>query len=489
MDFQAFSGALQQALGAQIPQILGALAILVVGWLIAVIARAGVRRVLGMLRLNQRISESTNTKVNIEHPAATAVFWLVLLATLVAVLNSLDLALLSAPFANMVQDVVGFIPHLVAGAVLSLVAWLIATVLRALTAKALAATSLDERLSEEAGMAPISQSAGQVLFWLVILFFLPAILGALRLEGVLDPVRDMLAGMLNHVPNIFGAGVIAAAGYIVAKVLRALVTNLLAAAGADRLSSCVGLDKLKFSRLGGTLVFILVFIPSLIAALDALKVKAISQPATQVLHQVLQAAPHILAAAIILVLTWYVARFAASLLSRLLESAGFDGLPAKLGLEHALTGASSPSKLVGKVVVFFAMLFGTVEAASQLGFGQVSDVVTTFINFGGDILLGSAILVVGFWLSGVAAAAIRRASPEGGALIANVARFAILGLVMAMGLRAMGIANEIVQLAFGLTLGSVAVAVALAFGLGGREAAGKLLEHWVSKVLRKDAAK
>jgi hypothetical protein len=49
----------------------------------------------------------------------------------------------------------------------------------------------------------------------------------------------------------------------------------------------------------------------------------------------------------------------------------------------------------------------------------------------------------------------------------------------------MGIANEIVQLAFGLTLGSVAVAVALAFGLGGREAAGKLLEHWLAK-LKKD---
>jgi hypothetical protein len=84
----------------------------------------------------------------------------------------------------------------------------------------------------------------------------------------------------------------------------------------------------------------------------------------------------------------------------------------------------------------------------------------------------------------VAATAIRRASPEGGQLAANVARFAILGLVIAMGLRAMGIANEIVQLAFGLTLGAIAVAVALAFGLGGREAAGKLLDHWLAKLRR-----
>jgi hypothetical protein len=50
----------------------------------------------------------------------------------------------------------------------------------------------------------------------------------------------------------------------------------------------------------------------------------------------------------------------------------------------------------------------------------------------------------------------------------------------------MGIADDIVNLAFGLTLGAVAVAVALSFGLGGREAAGKLMDHWLSKFRRED---
>ncbi|MCC7216995.1 MAG: hypothetical protein IT517_09510, partial [Burkholderiales bacterium] len=60
----------------------------------------------------------------------------------------------------------------------------------------------------------------------------------------------------------------------------------------------------------------------------------------------------------------------------------------------------------------------------------------------------------------------------------------IIGLVLAMGLRSMGVADSIVNLAFGLTLGAVAIAVALSFGLGGREAAGKLMEHWFSKLRR-----
>ncbi len=485
MNFQTFSDALQQALGAQIPQVLGALAILVLGWLLAVIVRASVRRGLKLLRLNERIAQNTKTVLSAEEAAATGAFWLILLATLVATLNSLDLTLLSAPLAQMVQDVVGYIPHLAAGAVLALVAWLLATLLRALVTKALGATTLDERLSQEAGMAPMSRNAGNVLFWLVILFFLPAILAALRLDGVLDPVRNLLGQLLGYLPNILGASMIALAGFVVARVLRALVGNLLAAAGAQRINGCLGLDaSIQLPRLGGTLVFILVLVPSLIAALDALKIEAISRPATQVLEQVLGATPHILAACIIVLLTWYVARFAAGLLTRLLESAGVDTLPEKLGLGQALSGALRPSQLAGRLVLFFALLFATVEAAGQLGFVQVSDVVTTFITFGGDILLGSAILVVGFWLSSLAAGAIARTGKEGSTFAASVARFAILGLVTAMGLRAMGIANEIVHLAFGLTLGAVAVAFALAFGLGGREAAGKLLEHCVGKLLR-----
>ncbi len=486
MDFNAFTHALQQALGSQTPQVLGALAILVLGWLLAVIVRAATRRGLKMLRVNERINASTHTTLHMEEATATGVFWLVLLATLVATLNSLDLTLLSAPLAQIVQDVVGYVPHLAAGAVLALVAWLLATLLRAMTTKALGATTLDKRLSQEAGMAPMSRNAANVLFWLVMLFFLPAILGALRLDGVLEPVRSLLAQLLAYLPNAFGAAMIALAGYAVARILRALVSNLLAAAGAQRLNGSIGLDKsVQLPRLGGTLVFLLVFVPSLIAALDALRIDAISRPAIQVLEQVLGATPHLLAACIILLLTWYVARFAAGLLTRLLASAGADALPEKLGLGKALSGALLPSLLAGRLVMFFALLFATVEAASQLGFDQVSDMVTTFIGFGSDIALGSAILIAGFWLSSLAARAIARTGKEGSSFAAHVARFAILGLVTAMGLRAMGIANEIVQLAFGLTLGAVAVAFALAFGLGGRQAAATLLEHGVSKLLRK----
>ncbi len=78
--------------------------------------------------------------------------------------------------------------------------------------------------------------------------------------------------------------------------------------------------------------------------------------------------------------------------------------------------------------------------------------------------------------------AVTRVYGEGSGAIANVARYAILGIVLAMGLRAMGLADDIVNLAFGLTLGGVAIAFALAFGLGGREATGRQMEHWFSRL-------
>lgn len=483
MDLSALATSLQSTLGAQLPGILGALAILIVGWLVAVGARAAVRRVLALLRVNARITESTAQAVNVETGVAIGVFWVIILVTLVGVFNALHLDVISNPFAQLVRDIIGYLPRLVAGTVLLLVAWLLATFARAVVGRALAATSLDERLSAQAGMEPMSRSVANVLFWLVILLFLPTILSAYALHGLLEPVQAMLGKLLDMVPNIIGAAIIGFVGWIVAKVLRGLVTNLLAAAGADRIGARVGLaESVRVSRLAGTIVFIFVFVPSLIHALDALQIEAVSKPATDMLGKFLAAVPELVAAAMILAISWYVAKFAAGLAARLLSSLGADALPQKLGFKGALaSGRLKPSGLVGTLLLFFAMLFATVEAANRLGFGQVRDIVAMFIKFGGDILLGSAILVIGFWLSNVAYDAIDKASGERSVGLARVARVAILGLVVAMGLRAMGIADDIVNLAFGLTLGAAAVAVALAFGLGGREAAGRQMEYWLAR--------
>lgn len=485
MDFSTLFNSLQGQLGQHLPGIFGALAVLIGGWLIAVLVRAGLNRFLHMIGINNRISESTGQEVDLASGISLGAFILILLITLIGVFSSLNLQAVSAPFNVMVTEIFEYLPRIFAGLILLAIAWGIATLVRLLATKALSSVNLDEKLSKEAGMQPMSNNVGNMLFWIIILMFLPALLSTFELNGLLAPVQGMVDEFLAMVPNIFAGGVIALVGWVVAKILRGLVTNILATSGIDNISKTAGIESksnIKLSNVIGMLVFIFVFIPTLIAALDALQMETISQPASHMLAMMFEAVPNILAAAVILTITYYVAKFIAALVVNLLAGIGFNGVPAKLGYADTFTSKSTISDLVGKIIIFFAMLFATVEAANRLGFSQVSDIMGMFIQFGGDVLLGSVILMVGFWLANLAYSAIDRASGKQSSGLANIARIAIIGLVVAMGLRAMGIADDIVNMAFGLTLGSVAVAVALAFGLGGREAAGKQLEYWFSKM-------
>jgi Conserved TM helix len=508
MELGVLTDALKTAIGTQLPAIAGALLILVAGWIAAVVLRALVRGLLRWVHLDARIADSTEQPIHLENAIAALVFWIAILATMVGVLNALDLGSLSLPLASLMSDFLGYLPNLIAGTLLVVLAWIVATLVRRISARALAATQLDDRLALQAGMPSIGPSLSAMLFWLVLLLFLPAVLSAYQLGGILDPIQAMIARLLDQVPRLVGAAALAAVGWLVAGLLRGLVTSTLAAAGIDRINEQLGLEPgVRLSRLAGTLVFILVFVPTLISALDSAGVEAISGPASTMLAQFLAAVPRIVAAAAILLLTFYVGRFVARFLTQLLANAGFDAVPYKLGLrgnppEETTTaspgpaeldepaesttaemglGVLRPSVLAGRLVILFAMLFALAEAADQLGFSQVRDLVTTFVRFGGDVLLGAVILIVGFWLANLLHRALSRS--QGPSWAAQVGRAAVLGLVLAMGLRAMGVANEIVQLAFGLTLGAVAVAVALAFGLGGREAAGRMTQRWVDTLL------
>jgi hypothetical protein len=524
VNVATWQDSLSTSVGVYLPSILGALAILVIGWIIALLAAAGTRKGLASLRTNERLSAHTHSSVDFERVAGRIVFWAILLFAILGMFSVLRVEGVSGPLSTLATTVMEYLPRLLLAILLAAIAWLVATVLRTVVGKALGATTLDERLSQSAEVPPLSQTMANVVYWLVLLLFLPAIVGALQIEGLMLPLSNMTADLLGILPNLFAAIVIGVVGFIIAKVVRGLVTNLLASTGLDRLSQRnEATEGLRLSELGGLLAFILVIVPTLIAALDALRIQAISVPLTDMLDMFLTAIPNLLAATAILVVAWFVGRLVADLVARLLASLGFDRLPERLGMGHAFaadgnvsgtapteygtTGAdygTAPtaavtgpgphatgagigrltlSELAGRVALFFVMLFATVEAAHRLGFVGVRDLLATFITFGADVLLGLVIFVVGYWLANLAATAIQRANRDNAVGLARIARVAILGLVIAMGLRAMGVADDIVNLAFGLVLGAVAVAVALAFGLGGRDAAGAVARRWAEQYL------
>jgi hypothetical protein len=476
------------------PRVLAALAILVVGWLVALVLSRGLRGLLRKAGLNDRlpswlvIGEAPDAAAGL----AKVFFYLLMLFVLVGVFHALGLTVIIEPLNSLLNELFVFAPKILAAGIILVLALLLATGVKKLLAGVLNAFDLDRRLlnssgSEESQDQTIALSLAETAYWLIILMFLPAILGALEMRGLLAPVQNMVQTLIGFLPNLLAAAVIFAVGWFVARIVQRVVTGLIAAAGADSLSAKAGLSQsVKVSALVGGLVYALILIPVGVAALSALKLEAVTAPASRMLELILNAIPQIFAAALILAFSFVVGKVVAGLVQGLLAGAGFDRLPAGLGMVPADRVTTAPSRWAATAVLVAIMLFATTEAAAQLGFEQVADLVAQFLAFAGQVGLGLVILVGGLFLANVAGKAVRGTGRPQSGFLAIVARTAVLVLTGAMALREMGFAEDIVNLAFGLLFGAVAVAVALAFGLGGKEFAGKQLQGWRQNIDRKD---
>ncbi|MCB0192631.1 MAG: mechanosensitive ion channel [Anaerolineae bacterium] len=471
----------------------GAALILVGGWIIALLISAGVRRLLERVSIDNQLAQRMGMKESfkIEELLARIVFWIIMLFVIVAVFQALQLTAVTGPLNSLLNEVFAFIPNLLAAAGLAFLAWVLATLLRFVVSKALGATRIDDTLTREAGLdegrqVPMSETLATIIYWFVLLLFLPAILGALGMNGLLAPIQNMVNDLLGFLPNVLGAAIILLVGWFVARIIRQIVTNLLIAVGTDELGARMGLTtaigQQSLSAVIGTIVYVLILIPVIISALDTLDIAAISEPATNMLNTLLDAIPNIFGAMIILVLAYFIGRLVAGLVTTLLSNVGFDRVLNLIGLgqQSPTEGQRTPSEIAGYLVLIGIMLFATIEAANILGFEFLAVLVSEFLVFAGRVILAIIIFGIGLYLANLARTVVLSLAGAQANLLSQLARVAIIVLTTAMALRQMGIADDIVNLAFGLTLGAIAVAAALAFGLGSRDIAGREVESWVS---------
>jgi hypothetical protein len=484
---------LTEQIGTYVPNLLAAIAIVVVGWFIALVIAGLVRRGLNRAMKRGRVSEKLEAE-GAEAPqvgtwAGRIVFYVLMAFVLAAAFQTLQLPALSGPLDSMLQQFTAYLPQLVGAALLLALAWGIGSILRLIVTKALAQTALDERIAESAGLEtqkPLSKTLGDVAFWLPLLLLLPAVLGVLELQGLLQPLQSMFDDLFGMLPNILGAGLILLIGWVIAKIVRQVVTALLGAAGLDRLGDRVGMGPdagpRRLSAVLGLLTYALVLIPAAIAAFDALRIDAISRPATTMLNQLLAAVPLIFGAAVVLGVAFLIGRMVAGLATNILSGVGFDGLFEKMGLRTGAEGeGNTPSQVAGYLILVAIMLIASIEAASLLGFGALSDLVTEFFAFGARLLLGLVIFGVGLYLGNLAHRAIPRGEGRWSGMYASAARIAIVVLATAMALQQTGVAQEIVTLAFSLVLGAIAVAAAIAFGIGAKDAAAREVNRWLER--------
>ena len=503
-------------LGQFIPSFLGALVILIVGWVAATIVASLIQSLLKKTGIDNRISGMAGQRQGaapfpVGKWVSTAIYWLILAFTLVAFLNALHLESVSTPLNVFLQQILSYLPRLGSAALLLGVAWIIATLVKTLVTSGLSRFNLDDKLKQHTGdvdgESPIvvSETLGNALYWFVFLFFLPLVLDVLELQGPLAPVQNLLDQILSALPKILTAILIGAIGWLVARIVKGITTNLLAAVGTDQLGARMGFNRsaggMSLSTLLGTVVYVLVLIPTAIAALNALDIAAISLPAVAMLNQVMTKIPQILTAGLIVALFYFIGKFVADLVSNILTSIGFNNITSVLGIPplarpvqpvdelgmginapttEALLPRRTPSEVAGIVVMVGIILFGVVTATEVLGLPALTALMNGVLAVSLRVLVGIAIFAVGLYLANLAFQLITMSGGRQSNLLGQTARICILAFVAAMSLQQMGIASSIVNLAFGLLLGAVAVAIALAFGLGGRDVAGEKIREFLN---------
>ena len=352
----------------------------------------------------------------------------------------------------------------------------------------------------------------KLIIWLVEIM---AALSFLGIAQILAPINELVTEIFAFLPRLVGAGLIFFIGLIVARIVKRLVETVLIAANIDGLLSRLGVGvtgtdtasrrnqdhdggsgnrrhrasssngrRASLARAAGVLVFAVIIIQVAIAALQVLGIEAISGPAIDMLKQIYAALPSILAAALWIGIAFVIGRFLKSIIEAILPPTGFDDAIVSTGV---VPPNARPSRIVANVAMIAIILAASIEAAKQLGGDTIAIFLIQVTELGSKVIFGSLIIVAGVFLARIISNLVGSGTGEGG-YAQTLIRYAIVALFTAIGLTFMGLADQIVMLAFGLILGSAAVATALAFGLGGREAASRVANSWADRITGRAAS-
>ena len=328
----------------------------------------------------------------------------------------------------------------------------------------------DTSSGESVGMA-----LGRIVSLLVWLFGLLAVLQQLGFDSVITPVQGLLGNFIGYVDNIVFAGAIFFIGSMIARIVRDLVETALSTVNFDKWANRGGVEAMTgnsaISKTIGTIVYVLVIIPVAIAALQMLEISAITEPAMNLLNMVFKAIPLIIGACLLLGLGFVISRWVAGLIRDILPSLGADRAINELGL---LPAGRDASGVIAAIVTIAIMVFFAIAATNMLGFPQLTNILETVLAQAGNVVFGAVLIAFGVLIANILRNLIADATGPG--IASNVTYWITVGLFVFIGLKQMAIGGMIVDYAFGALAIGAAVAFALAFGLGGRDAAGQALK-------------
>jgi hypothetical protein len=223
---------------------------------------------------------------------------------------------------------------------------------------------------------------------------------------------------------------------------------------------------------------------------------AISDSFNKFFGKVLTFLPNLLAMVTILIIGFFVAWIFNKLLFHFLKVIQFDRVSEKWGLTHILSKggvAYSPATLLSRFFYWVIILITLILGINALEVTATQNFIAQFFNYLPNLFAALIILVIGYliaiFLGQATLIAAVNAQIESAKLLSRSVRWFIIILSLTMALYHLGIAEKVIVAAFSITFGGIVLALAIAFGWGGRDLAKDFLERLYKKRERGDEEK
>jgi len=499
------SGAWSQFWEAIKPLALG-LGYFLLGWLAAKLLSYLVFKGLIRTRVDDWIAEKLGLGTlleggepnKLEKVVSQVVFWTLGLFVSVIALEKAGFSQAAAPIQNFLESVTGALPY-VGKAALILVATVVAgKVLETIVRTVLDKAGVDKRFAElsqaeddapeEADQQPdlaFSQNAGRTVFWLVMLVGLASAADALNIGPIAESMRGAIETVVGFLPHLGVAVVILVGGYVLGRIARAVVMNVLKTAGFDKLVARVKMDPLfgkrKASGVMGLLVNLFVMLQALIAALNELGLETLSVPLTDMMARFWKLLPELAVSGLLLAVGVLAGKVLRGVVASVLQSMGFDKLMEGIGFGKLSEKEEfeTPSRVVGIFVQVGIILMALAQVLENLALDTWAAYLNDLMSYGiKNVAVSAVILCIGFAVANAVRALIasrRDADADLQKGLATVAYYGVLVLAATAAVRHLDVAEDFVLMTFALLFGGLCLATALAFGLGSREVAAEIV--------------
>jgi len=374
---------------------------------------------------------------------------------------------------------------------------------------------------------PLTHTVADAAYWFILVVTAIPVLEALKIGALAAPLSSAFAAVATYLPKVAAAVVLLVVGYVLSRIVRSVVAGVLERVGLDKAMGRLGFGKItreqSLSGIVGSIAMAFVLLHFAISAVGRLDIKEISVPLGGMLDSIYVFMPKLLVGTVLMAIGVVVARVAGNVAARLLAAMGFNTLMVHIGVykhlsaeakaqeqeskglveqriggqgdddedddgddaddllaAHGTRGIRTPADVAGVIVGAIVVLLFTRQVLGTLELTGLAQMLDRLIAFLPSALVAVVLLGAGLWAGGWARQRMDELTKSSQDRLlraaGSIVHIAIVAFAAMMALQQVGVGRQLIAIAFTLVLGAVCLALALAFGLGGRDVASKVIE-------------